>query len=80
MPLIQLTDADMVAEAAYDVKCEAWPSWSVDVFLCHPDAAMQLCKAVRVKLHRRKLTDFEILWTLVNARKRSKLPTAKGGR
>ncbi len=67
MPLVTLTDADQVADAAYDVKTQAYPDWSVDRFLCHPDAAIGLCKAVRTKLHRRRLSDFEILWTLVNA-------------
>jgi hypothetical protein len=75
MPLIKLTDADHVADAAFDIKAEAYPSWSIDQFLCHPTEALTLCKAVRIKLHRRGLTDFEILWTLVNARKRSRLPT-----
>ncbi len=73
-----ITDSNSVADAAYDILTQAYRDWSVDRFLCHPAEAITLCKAVRRKLHRPSLKDHEILWTLVNARKRGRTKVASG--
>lgn len=74
----RLTDADSVVEAAEDYRFNLFPAWSVDFFLCHPDEAKKLCVQVRRELGRR-LEDHEILWAMLNGRKRGKTKPAKGG-
>jgi len=71
-----ITDSDTVADTAYDILTQAYRAWSVDRFLCHPTEAIRLCKSVRAILHRPKLSDEDILWTLVNARKRGRVKGA----
>jgi hypothetical protein len=67
-----ITDANLVADTAYEILTQSYRAWSVDRFLCHPTEAIRLCRAVRKALHRPRLRDYEILWTLINSRKRGR--------
>lgn len=71
-----LTDSNLVSDTAYDLLTQAYRDWSVDRFLCHPAEAIKLCREVRRRLHRPQLKDHQILWTLVNARKRGRVKSA----
>ena len=69
----KVTDADRIADTCHEMHHNLFPAWSRDMLLCHPGSAMVLCREVRARLHRPKLTDREILWTWLNAHKRGRI-------
>lgn len=73
MGRVTLSDNDRQREVAADLYFEAYPDWSVDELLCHPDEAKKLCNGVRSRTGSPGLKDFDILWSLLGSRKRGRL-------
>ena len=73
---LSVTDGRLLADACHEAHHAMYPAWSRDFLLCHPAAAMNLCRAVRRRMHRPRLLDEEILWTWLNAHKRGRLGKA----
>lgn len=76
---IPVDDPASIALTVEDIRLERHADWSRDMLLCHPAEAMDVCREVRRRLHR-KLADHEILWTYLNQSKRSKLAIAADAR
>jgi hypothetical protein len=71
-----LSNADVVAEATYDLMFVLYPNWTVDHLLVNPREAIKLCDAVREKLGK-QLNDHQILGSLINLRKQGGLPSRR---
>lgn len=74
------SDAVAISDAAHVAHYDLFPAWSADFLLCNPKQAMELCRLVRSRLHRPKLIDCRILWTYLNARKRSRFARGAWGK
>lgn len=75
-PIVETPDSILLGRAAGEELARRHPDWSVDTLLVHPAEAIELCRAIRLRLGKR-ISDSQILQSLLNARKRSILPTHK---